>query len=134
MTAFNFKPRFVPKIIDRTKTQTVRAERKDGWRPEPGTDVQLYTGLRTSRTKLIGKAKLISITSIQIDWAHSWVDLTKNGKQTRIDCWKPGPLNEFARADGFENWEAFWTFFRVIHPDDIFTGFVVTWGDTFVPA
>lgn len=134
MTAYNFKQRFAEKIIAKTKTQTCRAERRDGWRPREGTSLQLYTGLRTRSTKLLGTAKLISVADLKIDWTHSWVDITRNGVEKRVDCWKMSPLDEFARADGFEKWEEFWTFFHEVHPEPEFHGYIVTWGDTFEPA
>lgn len=134
MTAYNFKDRFAEKILDKTKTQTCRAERVDGWRPRENTGLQLYTGLRTKETKLLGTATIIRVASLRIEWAHSWVDITHDGVAKRVDCWSMGPLDEFARADGFANWEEFWTFFHDIHPEQEFRGYIVTWGDTFEPA
>lgn len=134
MTAYNFKARFADRIIAKTKTQTCRATRKDGWVPPEAGALQLYTGLRTRNTRLLGTAKIISVAGLVIDWAHSWVDITRNHVTKRVDCWVMAPLDEFARADGFDSWEEYWKFFHAVHPEPVFTGYIVTWGDTFVPA
>ena len=49
MVAFDFKPRFVPKIERGIKTSTIRSRP----RCQPGDVMQLYTGLRTKRSRLI---------------------------------------------------------------------------------
>ena len=46
MGLYNFKPQFVPFILNGTKAHTIRAIRKDGLVDEPGDTMFLYTGLR----------------------------------------------------------------------------------------
>ncbi len=136
MVAFNFKARFVPPIEAKTKTQTIRAMRKDGRMPDPGDTLQLYTGLRTKKTRLIGTAKALVVCPISIDWTHSWVDIAEGRQTRRLDCWATIELDTFARADGFPDWAAFWDFFTQTHrqEDEPFRGFLTKWGDTFEPA
>lgn len=136
MTAFGFKQRFVPAIIARTKTQTIRKFRKDGRYPPIGGELQLFTGLRTKNCVRLGTATAIEVYRLTIDWPHSWVEIDYGkGKPRRLNCWDPGDkgeLDPFARADGFDNWKAMWDFFTAAgDPDLLFEGFVTKWADTF---
>lgn len=121
MAAFSFKRRFVEPILDLTKTGTIRRERKGGWRPRVGMELQLYYGLRTRHVQLIGRAICAEVIDIVLDFRRSevlrgiWIEV-------------PAELDAFAVSDGFKSWEDMRQFWIVEHEDaPIFTGFHTTW-------
>ncbi len=64
MPVLNFKPQFVPYILDGTKLHTIRAKRK---RPiKPGDRLFLYTGLRQKGAKLLMETSCSSVENIDI--------------------------------------------------------------------
>ncbi len=64
MGLYNFKPQFVPFILDGSKSHTIRGPRV---RPdEVGNTMYLYTGLRTKRARLLLKAPCIRVERIRI--------------------------------------------------------------------
>lgn len=64
MPVLNFKPQFVPFILDGTKFHTIRATRK---RPvKPGDRLFLYTGLRQKGAKLLREETCIGVKNISI--------------------------------------------------------------------
>lgn len=65
MGLYNFKPQFVPMILDGTKTHTIRAPRK-GSQDVPGNTMHLYTGLRTKKAKPLGRFECVKVEEIRI--------------------------------------------------------------------
>jgi hypothetical protein len=99
MPVLNFKPQFVPFILDRTKRHTIRATRK---RPiKPGDRLFLYTGLRQKGAKLLMETSCASVENIDI------FILSEDGKTGRLIIRVQGrPLNtheqcRLAWLDGF---------------------------------
>lgn len=68
MGLYNFRPQFVPFILDGTKTHTIRAERK--FPDMPGDTMHLYTGLRQKAARLLFRARCVKTEFIRIetDW------------------------------------------------------------------
>jgi hypothetical protein len=69
MGLYNFKPQFVPFILDGTKTHTIRAERK-GHNDSAGETMHLYTGLRHKGARLLFRARCVKTEFVRIetDW------------------------------------------------------------------
>lgn len=64
MPILNFKPQFVPYILDGTKRHTIRAERK---RPfKKGDRLFLYTGLRQKGATLLMQTMCLGVNNIDI--------------------------------------------------------------------
>lgn len=68
MTAFNFKPEFVPLIESGQKRSTIRSTR----RCSPGDIMQLYTGQRTKQCRKIMDALCIGVAEIEINDSDIW--------------------------------------------------------------
>lgn len=124
MAAFSFQRRFVEPILAGTKTGTIRRERKGGWRPRVGMELQLYYGLRTRRAQMIGRATCAGVVSITIDLAACVIflagDVVGISEGSRLDA--------FARSDGFKSWPDMYHFWKVEHEDArVFSGFHTTW-------
>lgn len=65
MGLYNFKPRFVPKILSGEKTHTIRAVRSNP--DKPGSTLHLYTGLRHKGARLLLRAPCVKVEEIEID-------------------------------------------------------------------
>ena len=90
----NFKKEFASRVESGEKRQTIRRNRKDGRRPQPGDTAKLYTGLRTRDARLLRAAPVAECLAVRmhIDDGIIIVD----GRKLEID-----EATAFARADGF---------------------------------
>jgi len=134
MTAYSFQPRFVAPILAGTKQQTIRAERKRHGRP--GEELQLYTGMRTKRCRLIGRANCFSVWPITIDIERREIEYADRIISLQQD------LDAFARTDGFADWWEMRDFWKEAHRKGLTTlshdnkpwrGVLIRWTD-FSPA
>lgn len=120
MVAYNFHKRFVPRIRDGSKPQTIRAERKRHARP--GEEIQLYTGMRTRYCRLLGQPICEAIWPIVIELDAQIVLL--NGRVIKAS----GELDAFAFQDGFDDWDQMDGFWRKNHPGiSAFRGVLIRW-------
>lgn len=62
MVAFNFRAADAAKVLSGEKNATIRPTK----RSKPGDTLQLYTGLRTRKTKLLKIAKCVDVRKIEI--------------------------------------------------------------------
>jgi len=120
MVAYNFKAIFAADVENRQKCQTIRAKRKDGRRPYPGDDLQLYTGMRTKSCRKLRDAVCSMVRDIKI----------KENGTVKIDGQVLGraPVEDLAIADGFTGREPFIAFFRDTHGLP-FEGHLINWTD-----
>ena len=118
---FNFKRQFAAAVSDGTKRQTIRANRKDGRRPQPGDTAVLYTGLRTSNTKRLREDVVIRCRAVRIDCTGSG-ELIIDGELLSGEA-----RATFAKADGFADWPAMLDFFKTQYGVHTFDGFCVEW-------
>ena len=65
MGLYNFKPQFVPFILDGTKTHTIRGERKHI--DMPGRTMHLYTGLRHKGAQLLMRVRCVKVEFVRIE-------------------------------------------------------------------
>lgn len=119
---FNFQRQFADDVRHGRKRQTVRRNRADGRRPVPGDTLKLYTGLRTSATTLLLAATCTECQAIRIDLSDRTVIV--DGEKL---AWPD--LIDFAKADGFENVDAFFGFFIEQYGGEsvLFEGFLTKW-------
>ncbi|MEM1046838.1 MAG: hypothetical protein AAGL24_11815 [Pseudomonadota bacterium] len=105
MVAYNFQKRFAGDVESFRKRQTIRAKRKSR-HARAGEAVQLYTGMRTrSCRKLIDPDPVCELsTSCAI--REEGITL---GNHAHVD------LDEFARADGFADFDDMKAWFRDTH-------------------
>ncbi len=123
MVAYSFKPRFAPKIAAGDKTQTIRAPRSGrGRHARPGEALQLYTGMRTKACAKIGDSTCARVEPALI--------MPRKGVALDAGKLRARELDEFARADGFEDFEDMSAFWETQHPEAaVFLGVLICWID-----
>lgn len=121
MVAYSFKQRFVAPILDGSKTQTIRAPRARHARV--GEELQLYTGMRTKQCKLIRRAECIDVQDIRLRFDRDDVTTASFYLATPVE------LDDFARKDGFANWEDMKSFWGAEHATASirFEGVLIRW-------
>jgi hypothetical protein len=130
MVAYSFKSRFVSPIKAGLKRQTIRKDRYGRSRhAAPGGPVTLLTGSRF-KPELVGRALCVGVYEIKLDFLLGYVTW-----QSRIDvddahrATSPVGLDDFARGDGFADWEDMRQFWWAVHEQDVFDGVMIKWGD-----
>lgn len=121
MGLYNFKERFVPRILDGSKTHTIRPERARA--DKPGNMLHLYTGLRHKGARLLMRVPCVAIETIEIDsCGHEcncdpmiWIDGIELSESER---------EAFAIRDGFDSFHDFMEFWAGRLP---FKGQIVHW-------
>ncbi|OWU77625.1 ASCH domain-containing protein [Marinibacterium profundimaris] len=114
MVAYNFQAQFAPDVESGRKRQTIR---RDGKRrhARPGEAVQLYTGMRTKGCRQLGTG--ICTTSTYCAIREDGITL---GNHPKVN------IAEFARADGFRDFDHMKQWFRETHGLP-FTGRLIAW-------
>lgn len=134
---YGFQKRFIPRILDGTKTGTIRAPRagKTG-HARPGQGLQLKHG---SRFRPVIFADTICSASLYITLVvglggrppHVAIRKSHGGPLTDlIEGWYG--LNRFAVRDGFDDWEDLCQFWWDTHRVTEFTGCWIQWAPTTV--
>lgn len=114
MVAINFQPQFAEAVAAGRKTQTIRRSA----RARPGQTLQLYTGQRTKDARKLADAVCIDCTYVGLT-----ADRVTLGDVSRF----PGDMDDFARADGFEDYAAMWKWFSERYETNSFTGHIIRW-------
>jgi hypothetical protein len=117
MVAFNFMRHFEPLLLDGTKIHTLR----DTARANVGDTLQLFTGQRTKKCRLIKVEKCTAVLPVRFGGAMLWSIDGRDLYDYEIE--------KFAKGDGFscndemDNWflEA-----KKILP---WHGFLIAWGE-----
>ncbi len=121
MTAYNFKVQFADDVCSGKKQQTIRARGKRA-APAVGSELQLYTGMRTKACRLLARALCKSVDAIRIyRSAAGFVCVDVDGK----------PLSDtqahmLALADGFDGVRSLAEFFEREHGLP-FVGDLIKW-------
>jgi hypothetical protein len=106
MPALNFQTQFAPKVLAGLKPFTLRAPRQDGRDPKMGDRLYLFTAMRTKQCKKF--AEKTCHFSAMIRLQYCWISIPGYRPITDRD-----QLEIFARADGFESYQAFCQFHKV---------------------
>jgi hypothetical protein len=114
MVAYNFQAQFATAVESGEKRQTIRAEGKRRHARE-GDLIQLYTGMRTKACRMLGEAVCSKSTYCAI-----YEDRITTGNYPNTD------FDEFARADGFRDFEHMKEWFRETHGLP-FVGRLIQW-------
>lgn len=130
MVAYSFNKRFCQAIVDGTKRQTIRGERKRHARA--GEKIQLYTGMRTKGCqKIVPDVMCVSVEPILLRWFPTLMwDVTIGHEKFSLDG---GDLRKFCQADGFmdrEDMARFWSKFHATPAHDQlaeFSGVLIKW-------
>jgi len=116
VVALNFQPQFAPLIEARQKTQTIRRSN----RVSVGDRLQLYTGQRTKACRKLVTPDPVCVVS-------TYVGLRANDITLGNVNHAPRDFDEFARADGFQNYAAMWKWFSERYETLSFTGRLIKW-------
>lgn len=133
MPALDFKKKFVPQILDGSKTHTIRGPRKHPIKR--GDWLALYTGRRTKYVSKLGEATCTDVKDINIGCADHSVRFMRAFDVKKI--LSSDEILALALSDGFKDADEFFAFFaRSKHTDDagIFNGDIYYWGNTFKPV
>jgi hypothetical protein len=107
MAAYNFKKQFAPAVKSGKKRCTMRQRRKNGYLPEPGEMIDLYTGMRSKGCEKLRRVKVKAVTAITI---------LLDDEHTRVAIegfpLGPGEILDLAQRDGFSSVAEFRGFFR----------------------
>lgn len=116
----NFKPQFADRVEAGDKRQTIRRWRTDGKRIRPGDTLKLYTGLRTSKARLLRTATVEEVASVRMDIAGNVIVVDGD----RLDTERAAA---FARADGFTCVSEMLRWFKDQYMSCDFEGYYVRW-------
>jgi uncharacterized protein YqfB (UPF0267 family) len=114
MGLYNFQKRFVPMILDGSKTHTIRALRAHP--DKPGNVLHLYTGLRQKGAQLLMRVRCTKVEEILIDSA---CQISIDGQLLDIS-----EREQLARRDGFMDYVDMMCFWRGRLP---FRGCIIHW-------
>ena len=112
MVALNFSV-FVDKVERGEKLQTIRRD----FRGKVGDKIQLYTGQRTKKCRKLGEA-----ICTDLDYCAIRPDYVTFG-----DADKHPDADDFAKADGFENYKTMVKWFQEKYDSYSFIGKVIKW-------
>jgi hypothetical protein len=112
--AYDFAEQFVLPILNGTKTQTIRRNR----RAKVGDRIELYTGLGTANCR---KLRDVLCT------ASHYCAVRKDGVTLGDVSKYPRNLDEFAQADGFLNYGEMVEWFKNKYGGREFVGWIVSW-------
>lgn len=125
MPIYNFKTQFADSVRSLQKRQTIRAR---GKRPPPkvGDIAHLYTGLRTTSVRLLGKHPITAVVPIGISARQRIVStLCAESDPPRWQELGKEDVEQLARADGFPDADAFFQFF--LDDGGTLSGFLIKW-------
>jgi hypothetical protein len=129
MGLYNFKPQFVPFILDGTKTHTIRAPRTHP--DKPGSIFYLYTGLRAKRARLLLATACVKVEPIKIS-LDTEVD-PRSGIYFNPHIWVAGieldstEADALARRDGFADIGMMFNFWLAPKNRLPFEGQIIHW-------
>lgn len=127
MPALNFKKQFAADVELGVKRQTVRARRKDGRaHAKVGDTIKLYTGMRHESCRLLAEATVTRLSRVRIEETHIFLD-GERLYASLASCTGRQTTDDFAQADGFNNFKEMADWFRATHGLP-FEGTVIYWG------
>lgn len=124
MGLYNFQPRFVPYILDGSKTHTIRAERVNP--DKPGNTLHLHSGLPHRGAKCLMRVPCVKVESIVI----AATSMVENGAPLGVGvCVDGNPLTrdeceQLAKREGFASFEEMMAFWKGRLP---FRGSIIHW-------
>ena len=124
MVAYNFQRQFADKVASGEKSQTIRAERRDGRHAKVGDRLQLYTGMRTKACRKLRDPDPVCVVSRRIEIHDDRIVLHVDGRT--VNGRSSVATESMARADGFADFNAMKDWFRQTHGLP-FTGRLIAW-------
>lgn len=119
MVAYNFMPQFEMPIVTRRKTGTIRDQGRRR-HARPGEMLQLYTGMRQPSCRLIATAPCIGADRLRVYFNERRIIVGEVDPAFPLDevnhC---GDVDEFARGDGFRDFDHMASFWNVPEFDKV---------------
>lgn len=132
MVAYSFQRRFVPAILDGSKTHTLRGPRRRYARE--GEAMQLYAGMRTRQCRLIARATCNRFFGVVLKFSAYQCFALFDVVEQEPGVWKRrgrlrrmGDPDAFARSDGFEDIDDMGRWWRDNHGVTSWEGFLIGW-------
>lgn len=120
MVAYNFQPRFADDVAAGRKLQTIRQTA----RAKVGDELQLYTGMRTGKCRLLRRAVCTGVFKVVL-WPDRYGVISPDGGKTwPFDALPP---DEFAQRDGFKDYAEMYAWFKAAYGREEFRGFLTMW-------
>jgi hypothetical protein len=107
MPQLGFKKQLAPKVLSGEKPFTLRNLRLDRRDPKTGDMLYMFTGLRTKECQKFGEKLCRFAVNIKLSF-----NLVQIPNLRQIN--DPAKLELFSRFDGFDNYETFKKFHRII--------------------
>jgi hypothetical protein len=107
MPAYNFQMQFVPKILNGSKSHTIRRIRKHPTKVDD--TLKLFSGMRTKKCFQFAEVVCTDIKPIKIyleQDRHIWIPWVTFDEESNY-------VLELAQADGFDSADAFFKFFEL---------------------
>lgn len=118
MTTLNFSGRFADLVASRKKRQTIRADRHN--RLKVGTQLQLYTGMRTKSIRKLTEQDPVVIERVYVAVRPDYLTLGGPG-YPKVD------IDEFAVMDGFNCYAEMVGWFQDTYKQPSFIGYCIRW-------
>lgn len=116
MVAFSFSEQFAGPVSRREKLQTIRQTR----RAKIGDRIQLYTGMRTTSCQKLTDVDPICTYVGYVAIRPEYLTVGDTSKH-------PRDRDEFARLDGFADYEAMLAWFQGRYGQPTFIGYLHRW-------
>jgi hypothetical protein len=116
MVAFNFAAEFAGPVERREKMQTIRQTR----RASVGDRIQLYTGQRTADCRKLSDEDPVCVC---VDYVAIRPDYLTVGDTSK----HPRDRDDFARADGFKDYDDMHRWFSHRYGTEHFVGYLHRW-------
>lgn len=123
MVAINFSPRFAPLVEAGTKRQTIRRTA----RCRPGDRLQLYTGQRTKSCRKLVNPDPTCLMTYPCEILSDGVIVGDLRSRIGIERILSPTPDDFARADGFRDYDDMLAWFRNRYGPGEFVGRVIRW-------
>jgi uncharacterized protein YqfB (UPF0267 family) len=121
MGLYNFKEKFVARILSGEKTHTIRPRRARA--DKPGNTLHLYTGLRHKGARLLMRVPCVKVEDIEMDACGHECNCDATVVIDGVDL-DAGERDAFAVRDGFEDFADMLDFWVGRLP---FKGHVIHW-------
>lgn len=122
--AVGFQARWRGKLASGAKRMTIRAERKDGRRPEVGMEFRGYVGMRTKNCELVCSGVVQEVKNVQIRVSSR--SLSSIGVLIDGRALSRAEIDALAKADGFEHRTQMRDWFLPKGKSE-FSGFLTEW-------
>lgn len=125
MPAYSFQKQFVQKILDGSKTHTIRRRRK--YPTKAGSFLSLYVGMRTKSCKLIAEVPCEMVEKIIVFPWKKEILIADQDERGQYRTMQPSVVVALAQRDGFDSVDAFFKFFERYRAEQLLGMEIIHW-------